>query len=97
MVAVEIAYATSTQQVIIPLAVSATCTVADAIAQSGILQQFPEIDLAVNKVGIFSKMTALDTIVKEGDRVEIYRPLLMDPKLARKLRAQKQKKIGVRS
>ena len=58
-----------------------------AIHRSGILEHFPEIDLAVNKVGIFSKIQKLDYILQDGDRIEIYRPLKADPKEARRQRA----------
>ncbi len=87
---IEVAYANSQQQIIIPLQMTAHSTVAQAIAQSQILQQFPEIDLAKNKIGIFSKATTLDTQLHAGDRVEIYHPLLIDPKTIRKQRASKQ-------
>ena len=81
---VEVAYATPEQQIIIPLEVEADCTVKHAIEASGILNQFPEIDLCKNAVGIFSKHVKLDTVLREGDRVEIYRPLLVEPKQRRK-------------
>lgn len=60
-----------------------------AINSSGLLRRFPEIDLTVNKVGIFSKVLSLDSLYCEGDRIEIYRPLLTDPKEARRRRAIK--------
>ncbi|NEX20656.1 RnfH family protein [Thiorhodococcus mannitoliphagus] len=59
----------------------------EAIKQSGILGQFPEIDLATNKIGIFGKLVKPDQELHDGDRVEIYRPLIADPKEARKRRA----------
>ncbi len=52
----------------------------DAIERSGILAQFPEIDLDTQKVGVFGKVLALETKLEDGDRVEIYRPLIADPK-----------------
>jgi len=61
-----------------------------AIHLSGLLERFPEIDLAVNKVGIFSKIQKLDTVLHSGDRIEIYRPLQADPKEARRQRAKKK-------
>lgn len=91
MIKVEVIYAEAEQQCLQSLTVEQHCNVADAIQQSGLLQKFPQIDLAVNKVGIFSRLVTLDTIVQEGDRIEIYRSLLVDPKQARRLRAQKQK------
>ena len=59
-----------------------------AINGSEILGRFPEIDLNVNKVGIFSKIKSLDTVLSAGDRIEIYRPLVADPKEARRQRAK---------
>lgn len=87
-ITVEVAYATSTQQVIRNLFVEAGTSVAEAIEQSGILEQFPDIDLSINKVGLFGELTELDASIHDGDRVEIYRPLVIDPKQARKRRAQ---------
>jgi putative ubiquitin-RnfH superfamily antitoxin RatB of RatAB toxin-antitoxin module len=84
---VEVAYALPDKQVILALEVVADATVADVIAQSGILAQFPEIDLEKNKVGVFGKLGKLADTVHAGDRVEIYRPLIADPKEVRKQRA----------
>lgn len=85
---VEIAYALPQQQVILPLQVAAESTVEEAIKRSGILEKFPEIDLAQAKVGIFSKLTKLETVLRDKDRVEIYRPLIADPKEVRRQRAE---------
>jgi len=90
---VEIAYATPAAQVIIPLKVAEGTTIEQAIAESGIADQFPEINLADSKVGIFSKITKKDTVLREKDRIEIYRPLIADPKLVRKQRAAEGKKM----
>ncbi|MCB1922515.1 MAG: RnfH family protein [Gammaproteobacteria bacterium] len=97
-ITVEVAYARPGEQVLEQLRVSATSTVESVIAQSGILDRFPEIDLKVNKVGVFGKATALSASLSEGDRIEIYRPLIADPKEARKKRAAegKQMKKGAR-
>jgi putative ubiquitin-RnfH superfamily antitoxin RatB of RatAB toxin-antitoxin module len=65
--------------------------VEDAIRASGVLEAFPEIDLARNKVGIFSKLVKLDEKVRDRDRVEIYRPLIADPKEVRRKRAEEGK------
>lgn len=59
-------------------------TVKDAIERSGILKQFPEIDLGTQKVGVFSKLVKLDAAVADGDRVEIYRPIICDPKTVKR-------------
>lgn len=65
--------------------------VREAIEQSGVLSVCPEIDLAVNQVGVFGKLAKLDQVLEDGDRVEIYRPLIADPKEARKRRAAEGK------
>ena len=85
---VEIAYAKPDIQVIIPIKVREHTTVAAAIAASGIQEKFPEIDLARNKFGIFGKQAKAEQILQAGDRVEIYRPLIADPKAVRQQRAQ---------
>lgn len=90
---VEVAYATSEKQVVIPLEVAAGTTLEAALRQSGILEQFEEIDIANAKVGIFAKAAALDAVLQPGDRVEIYRPLIADPKEARKKRAAEGKQM----
>ena len=90
MITVEVAYARPDTQLIIPLRVNAGTTALEAINLSGVMQKFPEIDLAQNKVGIFSKITKLDTVLQEKDRVEIYRALIADPKESRRTRADKK-------
>lgn len=87
MITITVAYATPEKQVEIPLEVNEPCTIAQAIALSKITLQFPEINLSVASVGIFSKLASLDTMLKADDRVEIYRPLIIDPKEARRKRA----------
>jgi putative ubiquitin-RnfH superfamily antitoxin RatB of RatAB toxin-antitoxin module len=87
---VEVAYASQKEQLILNLELADGITVGAAIAASGILQRFPEIDLDKNKVGIFSKLCKLDQPLRAGDRVEIYRPLIADPKEARRHRAAKR-------
>jgi len=86
-ITVEIAYALPAEQLIVPVKVQLGTTAEQAILSSGILKKFPEIDLAVNKIGIFGKLTKLDTALRHLDRVEIYRPLIADPKEVRKQRA----------
>lgn len=88
---VEVAYAKPEVQVLIPLIVKTGTTVEEAIVQSGLLDDFPEIDLEKNKVGIFSKISKKDEVLREKDRVEIYRPLIADPKAVRKKRAAEGK------
>ncbi len=91
-VPVEVAYARPDAQVLVPVLVADGATVREAIEQSRILERFPEIDLDVNKVGIFSQPVSLDRLVKAHDRVEIYRPLRVDPREARRLQAENEKK-----
>lgn len=86
---VEVAYATPTEQRIIVVKGSVGSTIEEVIELSGILTLFPEIDLTSQKVGIFSKVKNLDEVVEDGDRVEIYRPLVIDPKEARRKRVVK--------
>jgi putative ubiquitin-RnfH superfamily antitoxin RatB of RatAB toxin-antitoxin module len=88
---VEIVYALANHAHIIPLRVPVDYTIRQAIQQSEILKTCSEIDLSENKVGVFNKIKQLDDLVKEGDRIEIYRPLLVEPKEARRRRAEKQK------
>lgn len=88
---IEVAYARPDQQALLSLRVAAGSNVAQAIEASGVLAKFPEIDLAQNKVGIFGKLTKLDTVVREKDRIEIYRALIADPKEVRRQRAEEGK------
>ena len=76
---IGVAYSDRFKQVWLKLDVADGCTVLQAIEQSGILVQFPEIDLEQQKVGIFGKLTSLDAKLEEGNRVEIYRPITADP------------------
>lgn len=84
---VEVAYAKPGEQVLERLQVPEGGTVESVIRQSGLLERFPEIDLKINKVGVFGKAAALSAKLNDGDRIEIYRPLIADPKEARKKRA----------
>ena len=88
---VEVVYALADRQVILALEVAANASIADVITQSGILEQFPEIDVVKNKVGVFGKLGKLTDTLHAGDRVEIYRPLIADPKEVRKQRAAQGK------
>ena len=89
LIPVEVAYALPTEQVILYLEVEEGTIVRDAISRSGILDRFPDIDLSRNKVGVFGKLAKLDTVLHPKDRVEIYRPLIADPKEVRRRRAAK--------
>lgn len=88
---VEVVFAKPGEQVLEQVRVPADATVEVVIQRSGILRRFPEIDLAVNKVGVFGKATKLSATLNDGDRIEIYRPLIADPKEARKKRAAEGK------
>lgn len=90
LINIEVAYATPELQKVISLEVSAGSSIEEAIQQSGILVMFPEIDLTQQKVGVFSEPRALSDMVHKGDRVEIYRRLVIDPMEARRLRAEKK-------
>jgi uncharacterized protein len=85
---VEVAYAAPDRQLIKSLEISEAATIKEAILASKIIDDFPEIDLDTAKVGIFSRLASLTTLLKSGDRVEIYRPLTIDPKAARRRRAK---------
>ena len=87
----EVAYGRMDEQALLKVESESALTVAQAIERSGILERFPEVDLEMNKIGIFGKATKLDSLLSEGDRVEIYRPLIADPKEARKKRAAEGK------
>lgn len=84
---VEVAYAKADIQVILPVEVGPGSTAQTAVEQSGILTRFPEIDLSKNRIGIFGKAVKADYLLREKDRVEIYRPLIADPKEVRRQRA----------
>lgn len=94
VIRVEVAYARPDAQVIIPVEAAEDATVEQVILQSRIQERFPDIDLKTAKVGIFGKLGKLSAIVRAGDRVEIYRSLLADPKAVRKQRAAEGKRMG---
>lgn len=89
---IEVAYAKPEKQIIISVDVEEACTIENAIKQSEILSQFSEIDLEQNKVGIFGKAAKLTDTLRENDRIEIYRPLIADPKESRRARAAKKER-----
>lgn len=93
-ITVEVAYALPDRQALLTLSVSSAASVEQIIQQSGILQQFPQIDLLTQKVGVWSRPVKLEDNVREGDRIEIYRPLIADPKDLRRRRAEKAKEEG---
>ncbi len=79
MIQIGVAYATSEEQTWLDISVFEGATIKEAIEMSGILKKFPEIDLEKQKVGIYGEIKSLDTLVEDGDRVEIYRPIKIDP------------------
>ncbi|GAA5213760.1 RnfH family protein [Corallincola platygyrae] len=93
-ISIEVAYALPDRQSLVEVDVPANATVEQGIVASGIIASYPEIDLAKNKVGIWNKAAKLNDVLSQGDRIEIYRPLIADPKEVRKQRAERAKKEG---
>lgn len=90
---IEVAYALADKQTLLSFEVDESVTLQQAIELSGILAIYPQIDLSKDKTGIFGKIAKLDTVLREKDRVEIYRPLVADPKQVRKQRAAEGKNM----
>jgi putative ubiquitin-RnfH superfamily antitoxin RatB of RatAB toxin-antitoxin module len=88
---IEVLYALPHEQVLLKVQAAQGATVAEAIKLSGVLEMHPEIDLSKNKLGIYGKMSKADAVLRDKDRVEIYRPLIADPKEVRRQRAQEGK------
>ncbi len=95
MSTIEIIYPTLKKQESLFVEFNKGMTIKEAIEMSGILLQFEEIDLKINHVGIFNQIKKLNEEVKAGDRVEIYRPLIANPKEVRRKRAETQKEAGI--
>ncbi|WP_245825354.1 RnfH family protein [Pseudocolwellia agarivorans] len=93
-ITIEVVYGTPTSQKIVETIVDAETTIEEAIKASGIMAIYPEIDLAVNNVGIWNRAAKLTDTLVDLDRIEIYRPLIADPKEVRKRRAEKAKEEG---
>lgn len=91
---VEVVYALPNEAFLHKFCVPTQSTVEQAIEASGVLERYPEIDLTKQKVGIFSRTVKLSQFLQNGDRVEIYRPMIADPREVRKLRAEKAKAEG---
>ena len=92
-ISIEVAYARPEEQVILKLDVAPDTSIQQAIEQSGMLERFPEIDVGTLKAGVFGKLKKLTQTLQQGDRVEIYRPLIADPKQVRKERAAAGKRM----
>lgn len=88
---VEVVYALPHKQEIVAVRLPEGGTVRQAVEASGLLAKYPEIDLAKSKLGVFAKLSKPDTVLRDRDRVEIYRPLIADPKEVRKQRAAEGK------
>ncbi|CAB3664342.1 RnfH family protein [Paraburkholderia phenoliruptrix] len=91
---VQVCYALANEQALVAVELPAGATLGEAIEASGLLRRYPQIDLETQQVGIFGKLKPLDTVLADHDRVEIYRPLLVDPKVARQRRVEKTRKAG---
>lgn len=91
MIDVEVCYPLPNKQEVIRLRLPAGSTLGQALESSGLLAKYPEIDLKKNKFGIWNKLSKLDAVLRDFDRVEIYRPLIADPKEVRKQRAAEGK------
>lgn len=89
-IVVEVAYAYPEKYFLKKVYLDSPMTIQNVILQSGVLEKYTEIDLRENKIGIFSRPAKLTDLVENGDRIEIYRPLIADPKEIRRKRAQEQ-------
>ncbi|MGD9393232.1 MAG: RnfH family protein [Chromatiales bacterium] len=94
---IEVAYAKPERQLILQLEAEPGITAKEAVIRSGILDEFPDIDIETAKLGIFGKAAPAGTVLNPMDRVEIYRPLIADPKEARKKRAAEGKQLKNRA
>ncbi|HVS25854.1 MAG TPA: RnfH family protein [Burkholderiales bacterium] len=92
-IAIRVVYAAPLNRTVVELRLAKGATAGQAITQSGILQKHPEINLAKNGLGIFGRHVDAGALLRDGDRVEIYRPLITDPKEARRRRAQANKRV----
>jgi putative ubiquitin-RnfH superfamily antitoxin RatB of RatAB toxin-antitoxin module len=90
MIDIEVAYALPRQQFLIQEKVVHGTTIAEALSRSEIHQLVPHIEIVDGRVGVFGKMVKMNQVLKAGDRIEIYRPLINDPKEARRRRAIEQ-------
>ncbi len=88
---IELVYALPAEQAMLKLDVPKGTTLAEAVRLSGIQAKYPEIDIEKGKFGIFGKLSKTDVVLREKDRIEIYRPLIADPKEVRRKRAEEGK------
>lgn len=94
MMRVSVAWALPGEQIVVPLEVAAGTTAAEAVRASGLPERFPEIDPHHQAIGVFGRLVSPDRVLQEGDRVEIYRPLQMDPREARRRLAAAGQSMG---
>jgi len=94
MIKVSVVFGLANRQKVIEISVAAQTSVAEIVAQSGMEAYFPDFDFSAPKVGVFNRSVKLKDTCRDGDRIEIYRPLIADPKAARLKRAQKAKEEG---
>ncbi len=87
MIAIEVVYPLPHEQILFQLEVEAGLTIREGIEASGVLERYPELDIDTMKVGLFGKLAPMKTVLRAKDRIEIYRPLIADPKEVRKQRA----------
>lgn len=88
---IEVVYALPDEQILFRQQMPEGMTVAEAIRLCGVLDKYPGIDPATSKLGIFGKLAKADTVLRDRDRIEIYRPLIADPKEVRRKRAAEGK------
>ncbi len=90
-ISIEVVYALPHEQILLKLQLPQHTTVAEAIRLSGVMEKYPDIDMDKNKFGIYGKLTRADVVLRDKDRIEVYRPLLADPKEVRRKRAEEGK------
>lgn len=90
MLAITVCYATAREEFLRPLQVAPGTTIGQAIEMSGVLEAYPDINLTTQPVGIYARKKTLETVLRARDRIEIYRPLVADPKESRRKRAAKR-------
>jgi hypothetical protein len=91
---IEVVYALPDEQALVALTVPAGTTAGQAVARSGLAERYPDMDPSTHGLGIFGRRVEADTPLSDGDRVEIYRPLQVDPKAQRRERARQQRRRG---
>ncbi len=94
LIRAQVCYALPDQVFIAEVSMPAGATLLQAVRESGLLQRYTGIDLAQQKIGIFGKVKAADTLLRDGDRIEVYRPLQADPKETRRRRANHKAMAG---